>query len=205
MEKYKVCPLCGKHNDPVMLECIECESDLSGVPIVDAETEKKQQDNIIDVSSVQQPQLIRLCECGTKNPVQARKCVSCGEDISDVVPTEDCADDKVHFVLSTLDGEYAFEVEQQITTIGRECEMKDYLGRKPYVSRRHAEFLLEDDKLFIKNLSGTNFTYVNNEKISESENTELHDGDEIGLGGIEKNGSRQIEAAYFMVRIGTCI
>lgn len=204
MGKYKVCPLCGKHNDPVMLECIECESDLSGVPIVDEETEKKQQDSSAEVVN-QRPQLIRLCECGTKNPVQARKCAGCGEDISDVVPTDDCADGQLNFVLSTLDGEYAYEIEQPITTIGRECEMKDYLEKKPYVSRRHAELLFEEDKLFIKNLSGTNFTYVNNEKIDESESTELHDGDEIGLGGIEKNGSRQVEAAYFMVRIGTCM
>lgn len=204
MGKYKVCPLCGNHNDPVMLECIECESDLSGVPIVDEDTEKKQQ-NISDEVSSQQPKIIRLCECGTKNPVQARKCMDCGEDISDVVPIEDCADGELSFVLSTLDGEYAYEIEQPRTTIGRECEMKDYLENKLYVSRRHAELHLEEAKLFIKNLSGTNFTYVNNEKISETEITELHDGDEIGLGGIEKNGCRQAEAAYFMVRIGTCI
>ena len=44
-----------------MLECIECESDLSGVPIVDEETEKKQQDSSVEVAN-QRPQLIRLCE-----------------------------------------------------------------------------------------------------------------------------------------------
>lgn len=204
MEKYKVCPACGTHNDPIMLECVDCGSDLSGVAVVDEKTELKQKESVAEPVG-QQKQLIRLCECGTKNQVQARKCTNCGEDISDIVPTEDVTEEKLRFVLATLDGEYAFEVEQQLTIIGRECEMKDYLERKPYVSRKHAELIIDDDKLFIKNLSGTNFTYVNNEKIPANENTELHDGDEVGLGGIEKNGSRQSEAAYFMVRIGTCM
>lgn len=204
MEKYKVCPACGMHNNPIMLECVDCGSDLSGVAVVDEKTELKQKESVSE-SVGQQKQLIRLCECGTKNPVQARKCTNCGEDISDIVPTEDTQEENQHFVLATLDGEYAFEVEQPLITIGRECEMKDYLESKLYVSRKHAELIIDDDKLFIKNLSGTNFTYVNNQKIPANENTELHDGDEIGLGGIEKNGSRQSEAAYFMVRIGTCM
>lgn len=33
MEKYKICPTCGIQNPPTMLECIECETDLTGVPI----------------------------------------------------------------------------------------------------------------------------------------------------------------------------
>ncbi|MGN1108725.1 MAG: FHA domain-containing protein [Oscillospiraceae bacterium] len=49
------------------------------------------------------------------------------------------------------------------------------------------------------NLSTTNFTYVNNVRISSRQ--ELHDGDEIGLGGNSAEGTRQEGAAYFTVRI----
>jgi hypothetical protein len=45
---------------------------------------------------------------------------------------------------------------------------------------------------------------VNNEMISGDIPVKLSDGDEIGLGGNEQNGSRQAEAAYFYVRIGSC-
>jgi len=204
LEKYKVCPLCGTHNDPVMLECTNCENDLSSVPIVDEETEKMHQDNENECSS-QPARMIRLCDCGTKNSIQARKCTGCGEDISDIVPTEDGAEEKNRVVLSSLDGEYAYEIDKPELVIGREHCMMEYLDTKSFVSRKHAELRLEGDKLFIKNLSGTNFTYRNNEKISNTEFVELVDGDEIGLGGIEKDGSRQLEAAYFMVRIGACI
>ena len=47
------------------------------------------------------------------------------------------------------------------------------------------------------------FTYVNNKKILER--TKLQDGDEVGLGGLNVNGRRQEQAAYFLVRIGQCM
>ena len=52
--------------------------------------------------------------------------------------------------------------------------------------------------IYIENLSNTNFTFVNNQKIAEK--TELHVDDEIGLGGNETNGSRQSGAAYLILR-----
>ena len=55
--------------------------------------------------------------------------------------------------------------------------------------------------MFIKNYSNTNFTFVNNVKISSEEFLELHDGDEIGLGGNSQDGERQQGAAYFIVRM----
>ena len=109
------------------------------------------------------------------------------------------------FILSSLDGEYAFEITENITIIGRECSMSQYLTTKKYVSRRHAELLRENEKLYIKNLSSTNYTYINNEKDENQKYIELKDGDELGLGGKVVNNERQADAAYFMVRIGKCM
>lgn len=204
MEKYKVCPYCGKRNLPKMLECIQCETDLSNVSVVDEEIENKKREMQRNVTAVR---MIRLCECGCKNAVNARKCVNCGEDISDIVPSEEDKEKPtiIRCVLASIDGEYAFEiVEQKTICIGREAEMSDYLGTKPYVSRRHAELIRENDRFYIRNISQTNYTYVNNVKIPQ-EIYELHDGDEIGLGGNSVNENRQQDAAYFQVRIGTCI
>ena len=67
--------------------------------------------------------------------------------------------------------------------------MKEYLADKAYVSRQHAKIMKDDNKVYIENLSNTNFTFVNNQKIAEK--TELHVDDEIGLGGNETNGCRQ--------------
>lgn len=206
MEKFKVCPFCGKRNVPVALECEECETDLSTVRVVDEEVIKKEVE--VRKATTEQDsrtERVRICEeCGFANPANARKCQSCGEDISDVLPTEATSNEKKHFILSSLDGVYAYQLQEGKTVIGREETMADYLSSKCFVSRKHAQLVLENGRVTIENYSKTNFTYVNNEKITDSI-VELHDGDIIGLGGNEKDGKRQDNAAYFMMRIGTCI
>lgn len=208
MEKYKICPVCGTHNNPLFLECSDCETDLQNVPVVDAAMERIAAQN--DTPAPEQNSaaaMVRLCECGEKNPVQARRCSACGEDISMIIPTPDTAPAAQQYMLSSLDGAYAYEVCEGTVIIGREHEMRDYLSAKPYVSRKHAEITLDcaAEKLTIKNCNTTNYTFVNNVMISGEMCMELSDGDEIGLGGNEQNGSRQAEAAYFIVRIGACM
>lgn len=203
MEKYKICPSCHEKNEPTLLECLYCEADLTRVKITDEETEKMNEVN----SAAQQPvvTMVRLCECGAKNPPNARKCSSCGEEISDITPTPDEQESVVEttFVLSSTDGQYAYKMTSDEVVIGRENIMSEYLSSKSYVSRAHAKLLLENNELYIENLSGTNFTYINNKKITAKE--KLSDGDEIGLGGTNINGKCQSEAAYFLVRIGQCM
>lgn len=204
MEKYKVCPSCNTKNEPTLLECINCEADLTMVKITDEETDKMLEEN-----AAAQPaatvKWVRVCECGAKNPANARKCSSCGEDISDItpVPDEEKEQRASTYVLSSLDGQYAYKMTADEVTIGRENIMGEYLSAKSYVSRTHAKLVLTEEGLYIENMSNTNFTYVNNKKILER--TKLQDGDEVGLGGLNVNGSRQEQAAYFLVRIGQCM
>ncbi|MBQ9429482.1 MAG: FHA domain-containing protein [Clostridia bacterium] len=208
MKKYKICPVCKAENPPALLECRGCEADLTGVAITDEETEAAAKAQAAQKESAQP--LVRLCACGAQNAPNARKCAVCGEDISDITPApapvpapaEARAAGKTTYVLGSLDGEYAYEVEANETVVGREHAMCEYLRQRTYVSRVHAKLTLENGELFLENLSGTNFTYVNNEKITEK--VKLHDGDEIGLGGREQNGARQELAAYFLLRIGQC-
>ena len=146
-----------------------------------------------------------MCECGAKNPPNARKCSSCGEDISDILPITEREEEQstsAH-ILSSLDGQYVYKMTDGQVIIGRENHMSEYLSGKSYVSRAHAKLFLEESGLSVENMSSTNFTYVNNKKIQER--TKLQDGDEVGLGGMSITGSRQEEAAYFLVRIGQCM
>lgn len=214
MEKYKVCPVCGAHNNPLFLECSDCEADLQNIPVVDEEIERMVvQIGAQGVGVNPATVMVRVCDCGMKNPVQARRCSECGEDISTIIPTPDTttapsnATTIQQYVLSSLDGTFVYEIKDGCTVIGRENEMQEYLSSKPYVSRKHAELNLDSAAaiLTIKNCNTTNYTFVNNQMISGNMTTELKDGDEIGLGGNEQNGSRQAEAAYFLVRIGTCM
>lgn len=205
MKKYKICPSCQTKNEPIFLECINCEADLTGVKITDEDTEKMLETNTTkqDISATS---FVKICECGTKNPPNARKCSSCREDISDIIPIPDYEKfykEEVDFILSSIDGQYTYKITTDVVTIGRENIMKEYLSTKNYVSRAHAKLILENNHLYIENLSNTNFTYVNNRKINMK--TKLQDGDEVGLGGTSLKGNRQNEAAYFWVRSGRCI
>ena len=141
---------------------------------------------------------VRICDCGCINSATAKKCVECGEDISDIAPILQSGNNTCKYVMTSLDGEYAYEIKDGTAILGRENEMIEYLADKAYVSRQHAKITKEDNKVYIENLSNTNFTFVNNQKITGK--TELHIDDEIGLGGNETNGSRQSEAAYLILR-----
>ena len=199
MQKYKICPACGEHNPPSLFECAKCETDLTGVAAVDAAEE----------SSETQPEkpeaparLVRVCDCGAQNPPQARKCAVCGEDISDISPTleRDAEEEKKPvFALQEVGGEYVFEVTEEVTVLGREGKMGEYLAEKPYVSRTQAKLTIAAGDLFIEDMSRTNGTYLNNERIAEGAAVRLKDGDEIGLGGMVIRGERQEKAAYFTV------
>ena len=210
MERYKICPTCGTKNPPTLLECLSCETDLTSVPIGDGVVPAAQAPNEAAASSGEPSKMVRVCECGQKNPASARKCSACGEDISDIMPTPETAIaaetvPQLHFVVSILDGAYAHEFPAGLTVIGRANVMQEYLAAQTFVSRRHAEVLVEANKLWIKGYKNTNHTFVNNVALRDDEYTELHDGDVVGLGGKEINGSLQDAAAYFRVRIGTCI
>lgn len=203
MEKYKVCPCCKTPNAPNLLECVNCETDLTMVKITDEATERMWTENATEQSAA--VKRVRVCECGAKNPANARKCGSCNEDISDITPVPDTEEKQSvsTYVLSSIDGQYVYKMTTDGVTIGRENIMREYLSAKSYVSRAHAKLFLTEGELYIENVSNTNFTYVNNKKILEK--TRLQDGDEVGLGGTDVNGKRQEQAAYFMVRIGQCM
>ena len=197
--KYKICPHCGQHNPATAFDCESCYTDLTAVRVTDEESEKASQQ-----PAAISARMVRICEsCGFANPANARKCQSCKEDISDVTPTEEKASQPLHYRLASLDDQYAYELNPGKTVIGREETMSEYLKDKMYVSRRHAELTLEDGKLTVLNLSRSNYTFVNNERCV-ADAVELHDGDELALGGNSRNGQRQDMAAYFMVRIGSC-
>ena len=90
MQKYKICPSCQTKNEPTLLECLVCEADLTRVKITDEETEKMREENAASAAAtIEKQSMVRVCDCGEKNPPNARKCSACGEDISDITPTPD--------------------------------------------------------------------------------------------------------------------
>ncbi len=189
MKKYKVCPKCGTRFESAYEECDKCFVRLNVA-------EEKE-----DIPLQKEPVFIKKCDCGAENPPAARKCSSCDEDISDIVPTPKTEKSCKQYVLSEISGSFSYDVPNDSEIIlGRENVLREFIFDKSYVSRRHAKLVAEGDNLYITNLNGTNFTFVNNEKISNDTPTQLKADDEIGLGGCVINGNRQNLAVYLVVR-----
>lgn len=201
--KYKLCPECGKHNPPSLLECRFCEADLTGVKIMDSSALQQTEETKDNTSDAQEMELVRICECGAENIPQARKCEVCGDDISDIIPVKVSRKKKRAFSyeLRSVDGEFTVTIDKPVYIVGRETELKDYLASKVYVSRQHARLTVVAEKVFVENLSKTNKTFVNNEEIPDAAPTALRNGDEVGLGGKVIEGSRQDKAAYFIFQV----
>ena len=201
MEKFKICPICKEKNPPSFLECENCGTDLLGIPITSDEqliqsVEKHEENNSTPHS---QQEYVRICDCGFINPVSARKCSKCGEDISDITPKLFTDEKEKKWILTSIDGDFSFELKEGQHTIGREAELSEFLASKSYVSRNHCKIMLQNGELTVENLSRTNHTFINNIMIDNI--TKISNGDEIGLGGRMINGSRQSLAAYFIVEI----
>ena len=203
LTKYKICPDCGKKNSPGLIECRYCEADLTAVRIFDDATKPEEEIPVEPAAKTEKTELVKICDCGAENPPQARKCKACGEDISDIIATEKlkACEESFFYELHTLNDDFSVVIDKPLIVLGRESELKDYLKNKPFVSRQHAELTVIADKVFIKNLSKTNKTFINNEEIPSDTSVELHEGDEIGLGGKIIAGNRQEQAAYFIFRV----
>ena len=203
LTKYKICPECGKKNSPGIIECRYCEADLTAVHIVDDNIEQIEETVAVPSIETERTMLVRICECGAENLPQTRKCKACGEDISDIIPSAkvNACEERLSYELSALDDDFSVMIDKPLIMLGREAELKDYLKNKLFVSRHHAELTVIGNKVFIKNLSKTNKTFINNEEILSDTTVELHGGDEIGLGGKIVAGNRQEQAAYFIFRV----
>jgi len=71
-------------------------------------------------------------------------------------------------------------LEKPVTVIGRgaDCDLRIPVEN---CSRRHCEIRIEDDLVFVKDLQSSNGTYINNEKVSE---TQIEPGDTMLIGPV---------------------
>ena len=136
--------------------------------------------------------------CGHRNPADARFCSNCGTPLQDDTtigfsPTEieDETGEVAALPQSDLEPGQAllvvqrgpnagskFLIDKEVTTAGRHPESDIFLDDVT-VSRRHAEFRRNDGKFSIHDVGSLNGTYVNRQRVEE---TELANGDELQIG-----------------------
>ena len=95
---------------------------------------------------------------------------------------EDRADENtVHYpVLFRVCTEEEIEINKPVFRIGKERSYVDYfVSNNNAVSRSHADLILRDEKVYVKDLNSKNRTYINDEVIQIEVETEVHDGDRL--------------------------
>lgn len=87
----------------------------------------------------------------------------------------------VNLVMFREDGsKRVFALRPGVTTIGRkdDCTIRIPLAM---VSRRHAEVVVEDEGVVLKDLGAANGTFLNSRRVQEDD---LHPGDQIMIGPV---------------------
>jgi len=125
----------------------------------------------------------KICKrCGTRNPINEAMCIEC-MGIEFIYPNEEEMQNKSIEEKTFLDNNdektYIEETKnlfiiydnkdypiQNNTIIGRENYLSEILQNYKTVSRTHAKFLYDGEDWYIQDLSSTNGTYVNGEKIT---------------------------------------
>jgi predicted component of type VI protein secretion system len=90
---------------------------------------------------------------------------------------------KVQFVIVSPASRKAVHAVRLPVLVGRGDEAK-FRVQQDSVSRRHCEFFVKDEAVFVRDLGSTNGTLVNGERITSSVATPVSPGSEIRVGGI---------------------
>lgn len=82
-----------------------------------------------------------------------------------------------------------FKIEEAYTldsdmTLGRGSD-NDIILEDPFLSKKHARFILRDGKIYIEDLNSRNGTHINGKPIEKDIEVLLSDGDKLKMGNVE--------------------
>jgi pSer/pThr/pTyr-binding forkhead associated (FHA) protein len=77
--------------------------------------------------------------------------------------------------------------EDPVSGVFPEIDLTDHGGDEGGVSRKHARIFVQGDQVYIEDLNSTNYTYVNQQKVTPGQSHPLKDGDEVRFGRVKVN------------------
>ena len=169
MARVKVCNLCGQHNPPDELFCVECGSSLADVSVVD-------------------PSLIQSAEESDDAAVERVDAQTDGQGRQDHPPAASARTardiDPVEVGPCTLRFPWGRVPVDGVLGVGRESGFSPISGQLDSfttVSRRHAVVGVPESHWVVKDLGSTNGTYLNGERLAAGETRAISNGDQIGF------------------------
>ena len=151
MPLVKICPSCGRKNDPKEMMC-DCLADISDISPIDTDAQVPEVQKTREESKISQAP-----EDASATVTERRKIIK----------------------FAASDGSGSFSVSDN-AIIGREADGREYLSSHMTVSRRHAR-LSYNGEWNIKDLNSSNGTYVNERRLKDSEKAQIQSGDRVSL------------------------
>lgn len=75
--------------------------------------------------------------------------------------------------------------EDPVSGIFPEIDLTDHGGDEGGVSRRHARIFIQGAQILVEDLNSTNYTYVNQQRLTPGQPHPLNDGDELRFGRVK--------------------
>lgn len=77
--------------------------------------------------------------------------------------------------------------EDPVSNVFPEIDLTDHGGDEGGVSRRHARIFVQGTQIFVEDLNSTNYTHVNQQRLTPGHPHPLNDGDELRFGRVKLN------------------
>ena len=169
MARVKICNLCGQHNPPDELFCVECGSSLADVSVVDP--------SLIQSAEESDDAAVERVDAQTDGQSQQNQTpVDSARTVRDIDPAE-VAPCTLRFPWGRV------PVVGQLG-VGRESGFSPISGQLDSfttVSRRHAVVGTAQGQWTVRDLGSTNGTYLNGERLAEGETRPISNGDQVGF------------------------
>ena len=75
--------------------------------------------------------------------------------------------------------------EDPVSNVFPEIDLTDHGGDEGGVSRRHARIFIHGTQVFVEDLNSTNYTYINQQRLTPGQPHPLDDGDELRFGRVK--------------------
>ncbi|HDQ71270.1 MAG TPA: FHA domain-containing protein, partial [Chloroflexi bacterium] len=75
--------------------------------------------------------------------------------------------------------------EDPVSNVFPEIDLTDHGGDEGGVSRKHARIFLQGERVLIEDLNSTNYTHVNQQRLTPGQPRPLDPGDEIRFGRVK--------------------
>ena len=75
--------------------------------------------------------------------------------------------------------------EDPVSGVFPEVDLTDHGGDEGGVSRRHARIFVQGTQVFVEDLNSTNYTYVNQQKLTPGQPHPLNSGDDVRFGRVK--------------------